>query len=265
MTTILIIDGVALLIIAYNAWACAKKGFVRSIVQIAAYVVVLVAAVIASRWAAPIVYDRVAQPLLIQSVTGESAPADEGSGGQSVEIQVGKLDLSSVDFRELGLPFDLSGLDLSAVDLGEISLRASDLLDVSLGAEQLEELISGNSDFSWLPQNIKSQLFERVCTQVIRPVAVRALEGIFFVIVFMVGMGVSRLILRLLRIIDYIPLLGPFNSILGAALGIAQGALFVWLIVTLALALLSVYPQGLWGVDKAAIESTLLTSRFITW
>lgn len=220
-----------------------------------------------SRWAAPLVYDRVAQPFVAQNLFGGEAEAQMASAAAGkdggMDVAIGITDLSDLDFASLGLPLDLSSLDLSAIDLGSLHFSPADLSSLSLGTFDYTAI--GRGEFSWedLPVNVRYQIFDKVSTQIVRPVAVRALSGVCFVAVFLFGMALARILLRVLRIIDHLPLLGGFNSILGAALGILEGALIVWLLAMLLQALLTLNTQGFWGIDRSALDATFIVQRFL--
>lgn len=60
------LDVAAVAVVVYCAYAAAKKGFLCTVVQMIAYVAVLAAALFFSRSAAPVVYDRVVEPILMR-------------------------------------------------------------------------------------------------------------------------------------------------------------------------------------------------------
>ena len=65
------LDLIAVGIIISCMNAAAKKGFLRTVVQMVAYIVILLASSFLSRAAAPVIYDHVVQPMIFESVRPE--------------------------------------------------------------------------------------------------------------------------------------------------------------------------------------------------
>lgn len=65
------LDIIAVGIVLWCMNAAAKKGFLRTVVQMIAYIVILLASSFLSRAAAPVIYDHVVQPMIFESVRPE--------------------------------------------------------------------------------------------------------------------------------------------------------------------------------------------------
>ena len=69
------LDLAAVAIVGYCIYAAAKKGFLRTVIQMVAYVAVILAASFLSNAAAPVIYDRVVEPMLLEEHQGGSGAA----------------------------------------------------------------------------------------------------------------------------------------------------------------------------------------------
>ena len=58
------LDAAVLVIIGHCVYAAAKKGFLQTVAQMAAYLAVVFVASVISRAAAPLIYDRLVEPML---------------------------------------------------------------------------------------------------------------------------------------------------------------------------------------------------------
>lgn len=72
------LDAIAVIIVLGCMNAAAKKGFLRTVIQMVAYLVILLASCILSRAAAPVVFDKVVQPILLEKIEAplETAPSN---------------------------------------------------------------------------------------------------------------------------------------------------------------------------------------------
>lgn len=72
------LDIVAVIIVLLCMNAAAKKGFLRTVIQMIAYLVILLASSFLSRAAAPVVYDKIVQPILLERIEpqGETNPSN---------------------------------------------------------------------------------------------------------------------------------------------------------------------------------------------
>lgn len=72
------LDAIAVIIVLGCMNAAAKKGFLRTVIQMIAYLVILLASCVLSRAAAPVVYDKVVQPILLEKIEAplETAPSN---------------------------------------------------------------------------------------------------------------------------------------------------------------------------------------------
>ena len=211
------LDLAALAIVVWCARAAAKKGFLRTVLQMVAYVVILAVAAAVSKAAAPILYDRVVEPWLL----GQSAQEEPASRRDADLVYAGPEGI-------LSLAEDLLGA------AGELGQRAEDLLEEGLDQEGLQELTGA----------------------ALRPLAVNAIRMVAFAVLF-VGLSiVANLALSTLGLVNYLPVVGPINALLGLLVGVLQGLLLVWILGLLLQGLLQLYPAGFWVFDPGVIDRT---------
>lgn len=131
MPTFLIAIGLDLAVVAiliYSAQIASKKGFVRTVIQMIAYVVVLVASAFFSRAAAPVLYERVVVPMLEERADEFGRPpnyeahnnaalvsADDGSISAAMDGILEELDPQGIigDLSDATLrPLLISGISM---------------------------------------------------------------------------------------------------------------------------------------------------------
>ena len=134
------------------------------------------------------------------------------------------------------------------------------LLFFSLRLMQLQvvegESLTAQIEQGWTDtQTIKAargQIFDRNG----RPLAVNAIRMVAFAVLF-VGLSiVANLVLSTLGLVNYLPVVGPINALLGMLVGVLQGLLLVWILGLLLQGLLQLYPAGFWVFDPGVIDRT---------
>lgn len=222
-TAALGLDIAAAAIVIYCMVSAARKGFLRTIVQMAAYVAIVMAASFLSRAAAPVIYDRIVEPMIFESSRSEDAPQSK----QNAAL-------------------------VSAVPHGLLSL-----LDEAL--DPLTDLLPENLD----PQEFADDLIDDLTDATLRPLMISAISMIGFVAVFAILSLLANILLSALGIINYVPVVGTFNALLGGAVGILQGVLIVWVLAVLLGGLLHIYPEGWWIFNQNVIGKTFLFQYFM--
>ncbi len=203
------LDVGAILVVAYCAHSAAKKGFVRTVIQILAYIGVILAASFLSRAAAPVLYDRVLEPALIGKY--QDLAKEISQGEQAIELPQALMEL---------LPEDL------------------------------------------VPDQMAQDLLEDLVDETMRPILVGAIEMVGFVLCFALLTIVVNLILSALGVINYLPVVGTLNSLLGGVIGIFQGLMLVWVVALLIRGMLYLYPQGWWVFTDSMVRQTWIFRYF---
>ncbi len=311
------LDFTAVWIVIYCAHAAAKKGFLRTVVQMAAYVGVLAFSSHLSGEAAPVIYERVVEQMIFESsqsqddrprelknadlvsflpggmlaMDGGWRPLLPARGQHSEEPESLSLDdleqlgvdLDSLSLEDLkGLGIDLKGLDLDSLD--RLGIDTDTLDPDQLGAFGLEKLREfgidpdnlGLDDLKRLAQELPEELeqllpegigpeeiVKEIADNTLRPVLIKAIGTVSFVVIFAALSMLSNLLLSMLGVINSLPVIGFFNSTLGAVVGILQGVLIVWVVGLLFKGLFYFSPDGWWIFNSDVVGSTFLFRYFM--
>lgn len=224
------LDVLTVAVIGYCVYAAARKGFLRTIAQLIAYLLIVLFASTVSRAAAPIIYERFVEPMILGDRPMENAAL-------AMSNMAGNADTLSVkpglELMEL-LPRD--------IDLDYWLEKAQD------GAEGLKDEILGD-----------------ILETTVRPAAVNAISGLCFAAVFCVLSVVANIILSATGIVRYIPVIGHINAFLGAVLGALEGLLLVWLCALFLRGMLTL-GQGDWWIftEKIARDTWIFRYFFDT-
>ncbi|WP_040198184.1 CvpA family protein [Candidatus Soleaferrea massiliensis] len=100
---------------------------------------------------------------------------------------------------------------------------------------------------------------------VVAPVVTGMIRAVIFCILFALCMFLVRRLMRSLRFVNRIPLLGPFNYFLGGVLGFIQGAIVLLVIALLANVALWFFPGDGASSVRLAIEQTYLVKYLFFW
>ena len=76
------------------------------------------------------------------------------------------------------------------------------------------------------------------------------------------GLSQVNILLSTLGLVKYLPVVGHLNALLGAIVGILQGALLVWLLAVFLQGMLRLYPQGVWMFEPGVVENTWIFKYF---
>ncbi len=101
-----------------------------------------------------------------------------------------------------------------------------------------------------------------ITNTVIGPLAIGLLRVVVFFIMFSLLMMLVNTVAGLLKTVNHLPLIGPFNELLGGVLGAIQGMLYVFVISAALWFLISASGGQFGPVSTAMIEKTLVFKRF---
>ncbi|MCI8648707.1 MAG: hypothetical protein HFG20_01150 [Anaerotruncus sp.] len=221
----IMLDLIAVCIVLYCAHSAAKKGFARTVIQMLSYLLVVMAASFLSKATAPLIYDRVVRPIVLEE--------REQSRGN---LQNAAL----VSMLPRGISVERSGLE--------------GLLPENFDLEELAEDL--------LPEDMLDGLAEELEEATIRPLAISAISMVGFVVLFTILSILANMLLSALGIINHLPLIGPVNALLGGAIGVLEGALIVLVLAVLLRGLLYLHPEGWWIFDDTLVSKTYLFRYF---
>ncbi len=281
-------DAVAVGIILIFVYVGAKKGFVRNI----AYTVLIIASFLASWFAAealaPFVYDTFVKEEITQLLYERAdsiRPAeiisqtvsDGDYGVEMSESEISQIMSGSSDFfAGLATEMRKNGSPESEKDI------ASGVRDAAT-PRLLDSLFSGASDSIYIRQALDTisqagEKVEQVISSLVSGSAQRAAETverelvaptvkwILKAIIFIICLFILRLIIKplseTLTVVNKIPVVGSVNVLMGAALGIVEGAVFVYVCAVAVKAIIKLSSNSLIFFNTDTVNSTRLFIHF---
>lgn len=220
----LVIDVIVAAIIIFYIFRSAKRGFVRTIIELVGYIAAIVIAVQLSGAIAEWSYNNIFREKAISSIS----EAVSQSASESTDNQIDEI------FEELP------------------SVVESMMKAVGVSRQQIKDSItSGVSENS-------GSIAEKVADCAVKPVVISIVK---FIVVFIV-FGVLLFLIRKLAIIVNkafsIPLVGGINKFLGGALGCAKGmvvaVLFIWVLSIV----VSLFKNGILGITQSVIDQSTI-------
>lgn len=194
----IILDVILVTIFAAFVFTAAKKGFMRTLLELLAVIVALALSYQFSPVVAQATYDEIVEKSLVEAVETQ---IDETVNVSSVTTQAEVL-LDSIP------GFMASFASSAGVDLDEIKTHIS------------------SEKFS--SANLAIELVDKIA----KPIAVGALTAIFFLLLSVVLIFVLKWIAGLLAKLFKLPLIGTVNKVLGGVLGACKGVLVIVFICT---------------------------------
>ncbi len=191
--TALIFDVIAVAVLALSVIECYKKGFVASLISFFGYALSCIGAYWGSRMLSEAIYRLfIRDRLLLQVETAVSGELENGI-------------IAQVAAALSALPSWLSKL----------------VSQFSGGAEE----IAGHGAVS--AEVPAEHLSTTMVDEIMYPLIYALLQGVCFLLLFFCLMIVLRVVVRLLRQIRYVPVLGAVNALAGGAVGFLKGALIL--------------------------------------
>lgn len=224
----LILDGIfifAALILIVRSY---RKGFLRTLVSTVGYLGSCVLAFVGSRALAEACYRLFFRDRLIASIEkaieGTAADADlPGKLSAAVEALPGYLQ---------------TALSAAGIDAGELSGRISGQMADSVHAMSVS-----------------------ITETILYPILYMLMQGIFFLLLFAACMVLVRCLTRVLRGVERLPVIGPVNALLGAAMGAIE-ALVLFFVAAVTVRLLLDFTGGFTWLNEEIISSTRLFRYF---
>ncbi len=195
-----ILDAIVVIIIAVTAIVGYRRGFIRTIIQLAGCIVAFILALSLSGTVATMVYDEILRDGLHEKIeTAWSETVVEGAAQTVTEQTEAVLDT---------LPeFVQTALDAETITQG---------IRDSVGNDQ-----TGTAVADYLVDDL------------IRPLMVAVIRFIAFLLLFAISMLLIRLLEKLLKPLTKIPLVRQTDGLLGAIVGLVKGVVFAVVAVTI--------------------------------
>ena len=216
------LDAAVLVIIGHCVYAAAKKGFLRTVAQMAAYLAVVLVASVISRAAAPLIYDRLVEPMLFGNAPMQNA------------------------FLAAVRPQNLMA---AAPRLLEMLPKG---IDLEYWLEKAQEGMGG----------ITEEILESLLESTIRPAAVQAISALCFTVLFAALSAGVHVFLSAAGIVKHITGFGPVNSFLGAVVGAAEGLLLAFLLAFFLRGMLILGQGEWWFFTEQAAQKSWIFRYF---
>lgn len=216
----ILLDSIIIAIIAVTALIAAKKGFIRTVIEVAGFIAAIF---IASALSAPIssaAYRAVIEKPLVNAV---SASANTEAGNLTDQIWSSLPDFVSEHSEKLGLSY-----------------------------ETLKQTLSGDA-----VTGVESAA-RAAADAFIKPVAVKILNSIFFFLIFIVLTFIIRFLAKLLNRLLSFSIVGSLNKTLGCILGAIKGIIYAFAVCSIIMVIITLSGGELWFInDKVILKSFL--------
>lgn len=219
----IIIDVSIIAIVALMVLLQAKRGFVRTIVELVGCVLAAVIAFSAASYIANAVYENNIRESVVESVS------------QTVE-QSGKIDKTQID------------------DLWE-SLPQVVKIAAAGGGIDKDSIISG---LDKAVKNGSGRVGEFLADDLIKPIVTSAISFVTAMILLAILMVLVRFIARKIDKVARLPILGTANAILGGVLGFLKGCVLIFLLIILISMLMPMFNNKIWFFTPQTIDKTHL-------
>ena len=220
-----IIDLILIGIIAIIALISAKKGFVRTVVEVVGFVAAVLIAFTVSKPLADVTYVKGIEPAILNSVS------------ESVQDST----VQTVDNIWEGLP----------------SFITDNAHIFNISKETLEESISQGAE------NSAQTILTNTSQNVIKPMVVGILETVYAVILIILLSFVVKILAKLLNKAFSFSVVGKLNKTLGGVLGVVKGIAIALIICEAVLLIVSFTENGICIFNNQNIEKTILF-KFLT-
>ena len=275
-----LIIGIALIFL----YAGGKRGLMKSVVLIVLTVVSFALSWFISEVGAPVIYDSLLQKPILSALGDSSEKTDPVSvvnhavsngnyGVEMTDIEIeGIISQTGDFFANIAGEIKNNGANEGEAQIAEgmestvteIMLNAlvGDVVSPSVLTEILES-VSGTE------RNIRAAVDvflngDRAATasmveeNVVAPAVKTVLRWIIWIVSMFILMFVSRAIANAFKGLNRVPIIGPVNVLLGAVLGLAEGAVIIYLIAQLVKLVCYFTDNSLMFLNCETVESTYL-------
>lgn len=221
-----LLDGIIILLFVLAIWLGHKRGFIKTVTGVVAFIAAVVVATLLSGPVAQMVYDSAVEPTVVETIGEYTADA------------TGSLE-SGVDEALSSMPGFVTNLLANG--------------GITSGADVLAK-VTDTADTAALAQNITDQVVE--------PLVVPLLKMIATLLLFILAYILASILLRVLNVVAKLPLLKQVNKSLGVVAGILSGALWVLFAVSV-LQVVAAVADADFVINQALLADTLLTNWLI--
>lgn len=223
----IVLDLIVIAIIAVFALISAKRGFVRTLIEVVGFIAVILLANNVSPMLSETTYNKFIEPAIVEKVTESFGESDLLNLS---EIKITEKDIPSFVYKILGDDFSL---------------------------ENFQATINEN-----LGEGIENAMYEASQT-VIKPVITEILNVIFMILIIVVLFVVVKFLAKLLNKLFSFSFVGKANKTLGAILGAVKGIAIAVIFCSIVGLIVPLTESGLLIFTQSAINSTILFKLLI--
>ena len=266
-----------------------KRGFIRSVIMIAGYIISFILAFFISSTASPMIYEKYVQKNVVTMVEHNinnidiAGEVQKSLGLESMGITVDKQEINDVIAKSNG---DLSG-DIRNyiskktngydVPKAEIDSKLQSIFNSSVADRFINSLPSymtdtakeylskGNQTISETLKaftSTKTDAAKFVEKNIIRGSVIAIIKLLVFIIVFAVALIIVKLISRVFSLANKIPIAGTINALLGSALGLLQAIAIILIIAIILHILIALSNDEMIIFNTQTIQKTYLFKLF---
>ncbi len=215
-----IVDGIVIAIILLSIIFSAKKGFVKTVIEVAGFIAALIIAFTFSSPLANITYDKMIEPSLVKTAE------------QSVESTT----QNTVDAFWDAMP--------------KFVTNNSQTLGIS--KEQLSQKVALSTTDN------TAQLTISLSQSVAKPVVCKLLSMLFSTILFVVLLFVVKILAKLINKLFSFSIIGKLNRTLGGVIGFVKGIILAFAFCMLVSLLIGFTKNGIWIFNAQILEQTVI-------
>lgn len=203
-----ILDAIILVIIAITVFLSAKKGFVRTLIEVVGFVAAIIIAFTFSTPISNSIYDNAISPIVVDTVE-EAATDTANASAAAVDAIWNKLPKFITNSNFLSLSKD--GISK------EVALETSD------GVTAIADSISNSF---------------------VKPLITKLLSTLISVILVVILLFVVKILAKYINKLFSFSVIGSINKTLGAALGVVKGAVIALVLSMVITLIVSITPNG---------------------
>lgn len=267
----------------------AKRGLMRSVVLMLLMVASVALSWVISTVGAPVIYENFIQEPVLTALEDSSSKTDPlsvvssavSTGGYGVEMTdteiKGVITQTGDFFKNIASEIKSNGASENAVSIEngveesvtESMLKAlvGDVVSPNTLTEILES-VSGAENSVRRTVDVflngdRSATAAAVESELIAPAVKLILKGIIWVVSMVILSLLARTVANAFKGLNRIPIIGPVNSLLGAALGLAEGAVIVYIAAQLVRLVMYLTENSLMFLNSSTVLKTYIFRWFV--
>ena len=217
-----ILDIALVLVFALCVWRGHKKGLIKALTGILAFLLATAVALLLSTTVAGIVYDKKVEPPVVTAIEDVL-----GQGGTLAQ-----------------------GADKALETMPTFLQNLLEKANIASGQDIVSKLTDQEDAMSFAQQ---------ISDQVVRPPAMKLLKAVCTLLLFIVGLLAAHIVLRVLNVLAKLPLLKQLNKSLGTVAGVLSGLLWVLFFSCVLQVVAAVSPADAL-ISQTVVEQTFLLS-----